>query len=299
LKPLTIIYTSARRSPCFDWFLDSLRIEADGKCSDFELIFVDFMFGQRAHPIAPLPDNFRHVPCKPSVWQGQHRLTKDHWWAKSAYLNTGLCLAKGEWVACVDDRSLLRPGFFAAIKEAMKGGYGVAGSYEKRVNMKVEGGRIVDHGTTIGFDPRMKGYSGKPVMTYGEKFYGCINSMPLEWALKVGGYDESCDSLGYEDTIFGHTLARNGLIIKFDPRMKIIEDRTLPECESLVKRTDKGISPNDKSHALENRTGGKLTATHDFNIRHVRDMVQRGEPFPIPTTPTHDWYDGKPLTEFP
>jgi hypothetical protein len=62
-------------------------------------------------------------------------------------------------------------------------------------------------------------------------------------------------------------------------------------------RSDYGKSPKDKSHGFLTRTKKKLRATHDFDLNEVRAIVQRGEPFPIPTTPTHDWWDGRHLKE--
>lgn len=300
MKSLTIAYCSAREHPEIEWFLDSLRRECEGKAQDIEVIFVDFLYGKRAHPKCQLPDNFRHVSCKPTVWQGEHRLTRDHWWSKSAYLNTALCLAKGEWFAGIDDRSVLIPGWLARVKEAMRGDYAVAGSYSKRVDMRVEDGIVVEPGTSIGKDPRLECVGmGDPIQTYGEAWFGCNWALPLEWALNLNGVPEQANSLGYEDVLFGHMLIRNGLLTKFDSKMAVLQDRTQPYDQSLVKRTDKNDSPNDKSHALEKLYDGVKRSTHCLDIRVVRSIIQEGGQFPPDCTYPVDWYDAQPLEDFP
>jgi len=293
---LSIIYTTARKNCQLDWFIDSLCRECKG-VPECEVIVIDYFHGQRVLP-ANVPEMFSSHPCKPCVWQGEHRLTKDDWWAKSACLNTGLCLAKGTWIACVDDRSVLMPGWLHAVKQAIKGEYCVAGSYQKHVNIRVENGTIMDSGTCVGVDPRNpRRASREAVKTYGDKWYGCTCAFPLKAALDVNGFDESCDGMRYEDTVFGNMLAMNGYVTQYDPKMFVMQDRTMPDAEMTLKGMDKGISPNDKSHALLKRVGGSKRATHDFDLNGVRNWVHAGNHFPIPSGPTHDWYDGQPLSE--
>lgn len=295
---LTIALTTARQEPKFDWFLRSLENQLH-EGDPVKVIIVDLLFGKRG-----ITTDFQMVPVKPNVWQGEHRLTTSDYWAKSAALNTAICLCKSDWMAFCDDRAVLMPGWLDAIKRAMKGNYAVCGSYEKRSGMTVTDGVITNPGTLIGEDPRKKSINHQMWKLTGGawgnagQWFGCTNALPLEWALQVNGYDESCDSMRYEDTTFGGMLAENGYPIKYDPRMGIVEDRTTGH-DALVKSQDKGVSPNDKSHALLRRVAGKKQATHHWNLREIREKVLRGEPFPIPNQPTHDWYDYQLLSEFP
>ena len=291
MKPLTIVYITARRHPMFEWFTDSLSRQLGPKDS-VEIIIVDL----RAESMAR--GDFLIAPPKPSVWQGEHRLTREDWWAISNARNTGTCLCQTEWIAFVDDRCILAPTWLAAVKDAMEGNYAVAGSYEKRSGMQVGNGEVVVPGELIGVDFRNPNRENQPPRkTYGGDWYGCTSALPLEWVLEQNGHDERFDSLGLEDVVFGNRLAQNGRVTVFDSKMKIIEDRTPSACEDMPKRTDKGISPNDRSHAMLERFGGGKRAEHPFDIRAVRNDVLAGKDWPLPWGPYVDFWDQEPLGE--
>lgn len=297
MKSLTVCYVTARLHPEIGWFFDSLKNQVL-KGDQIEVIVVDYHANSRPKELTAELSNVRWINVKPNVWQGPHRLTKKEWWAKSAYLNTGLCLAKTEWIAFVDDRSVLLPTWLQSVRESMVGNYAVCGSYDKRKGMTVENGFIKHGGIIIGEDPRKNGLDA-PRPVPGGYWFGCTNALPVEWMLQINGAMELCDSLGLEDVIMGRMLEANGFPIKYDPRMAIAEDRSAEFYEAAVGRTDLGVSPNDKSHGLLALTAGKKQSTHHWNLREVREQVQAGKPFPIPTEPKTDWWNGKPLTEFP
>lgn len=125
--------------------------------------------------------------------------------------------------------------------------------------------------------------------------------MPLEWALQINGFEEHCDGLGSEDYIMGMMLANNGYPVKFDPRIKIIEDRTPEEAGPVMKRSSKERFPNDpidKGHRAIFCFGDQKRASHQWNLREIRERVLKGEPFPHHGgQPDRDWYDGQPLAE--
>lgn len=298
---INICYLTSRRQPEIGWFFDSLRNQ-QLPTDDVKIIVVDAYADdseRRANFRSLAHQEFLHVLPKPSVWQGQHRLTKENWWAVSNARNTGLIYADDGWISWNDDRSVLLPTWFEALRQAMVEGYACAGAYEKRHHLQVQDGRILDMGTLSGADPR----SGNPLESVpapGNWWFGGTAALPVEWALKVNGMDETCDSLGLEDNLFGMMLKNNRLPIRYDLRMKLVEDRTPGPAQesSMFRRTDKGVSPNDKSHALLRKLQALKRAIHDWDIADVRRRVLAGEPPPIPTTPTQDWYDGQPLSEF-
>lgn len=232
------------------------------------------------------------VSPKPSIWKGPHRLTKEDWWSKSNDLNTAICLCETEWIAFVDDRCVLCPGWLDAIREAMDGNYAVCGTYEKHAHLKVENGVIVDPGETLGVDHRT------PIKHRSGDWYGGSGALPLEWCLDVNGFSEDlCDSLGSEDSMFGVTLRNSGFPIVFDPAMKIIEDRTPGEIDGALKRADFGEGRQAKSWAIVRALQDKTSSQNSFDIRNLRARAQGGEPFPSPSASPIDWYTGTPIKD--
>lgn len=305
MKPTTIAFITSRPEPEFDWFTDSLEREVKralgGKWAGVEVIVVDFYRPQRSR-LVRTPGKTQHVSPKPTVWQGEGRLTKDHWWATANARNTALCLCSTEWIAFLDDRCVIQPGWLDRIKAAQEGKYVVAGSYEKRRGMTAISGVIAHGGIITGEDGRAA-YQAKegianPMKCGGEWLFGCNFSLPLEWALAVNGVDESCDGLGAEDTVFGCHIHNAGYPIKFDSKMKMIEDR-IPSAvnHAPMKHKDKGVSPNDKSHAQVKWLTPLKRAQHGFEIRTVRANALNGAGFPPAWGPKVDWYDQEPLGE--
>lgn len=306
MKSLTIAYITAREKPQFEWFFDSLALQMKDALP-ISIIVVDTLADDRAGWTIPrgslgrvaigLPNPILHIKPKPTIWQGKHRITKEDWWAASNARNTAICLCQTEWIAFLDDRCVLMPTWLSAIRTAMKYGYAVCGSYEKRTGMTVENGVIKHGGIVIGEDSRI-GLDDRAVKAPGQWFFGCTTALPLEWALAVNGYDETCDGLSMEDVIFGLMLQNNQYPIAYDKRMKIVEDRTPEEIGKPMRREDKGVSPNDKSHAMLNMLCGSKRAMHQWDLSEIRKQVLAGGPFPIPTEPKLDWYDGQPIAEF-
>lgn len=298
-RSLTVAYVTSRPKPEVTWVYDSLKrqmLPGD----TLNMVVVDFYAGERQ---LPKPDFCECVVTepKPNVWQGKHRLTKDHWWAASNARNTAICLCKSDWLACLDDRCVLMDGWLQAVKDAMVGHYAVCGTYQKRHSMTVENGVIRNAGIVTGVDPRYE-YVTKhgmpnPFVCPGEWWFGCTTAVPIEWALQVNGYDEFCDGLGFEDVFFGLMLANRGYKVRFDTRMAMVEDRTEGKTGPVMVKRDKGQSPNDKSHGQLDRLRGLKRSTHDWDLRQVRDAVLAGKPWPVPTEPTKDWWDGQPLSE--
>jgi len=295
--PLTIVMITSRQEPKLNWFFDSVSAQCKGGDS-INFIVVDSL-GRSDK------ENFlRMVKPKPTVWQGEHRLTKEDWWAASNARNTGICLCTTPWIAFLDDRSLLSPTWLQAVRHAMDENYCVLGSYEKVSNLVVENGMAKSYDefpNKSGKDSRLTYVLDNKVETPfecgGEWAFGCSLALPLEWCLAVGGYDEMCDGLSMEDCIFGMYLKNSGYCLKFDPRMSIIEDRTAGHLGTPMKREDKGVSPNDKSHALLAMLKDRKTAMHGFDIREVRRKVLAGEPWTAPWGPNVDWYDGEKLED--
>jgi len=291
---LTAAFISCREQPKFRWFLDSLRNQGG---NDAPIIFVD---GYSSRALGTIADGVLHVAPKPTVWSGPHRLTKDEWWSKSSSLNSAICLCKTDWIAFCDDRCVLNPGWLDSVREAMAGNYSVCGSYSKHSDLKVENGVVKNYGQLMGQDHRDRPGGAEHFKHHW--FFGCTFALPLEWALQVNGFEELLDGLGAEDTQFGSMLRANGFEMKYDPRMRVLQDRTPGECGPEMKKTSKRRYDHDKEakdyKAIE-RFYGQKQSQHPINLREIRAKVLAGEPFPHHGgQPSHDWFDGQPIKDF-
>ena len=300
---LTIIFITARYKPHLMWFLESLRLQLQPQDKLTVVVVMSYIEGDHIREEQWHPQILvRFTRPKPTVWQGDSRLTKDNWWAASNSRNTGIALCQTDWIAFQDDRSVLLPGWLDAVREAMAGNYAVFGSYQKRTGMEVKAGVITHGGIVTGEDSRVAYVkehraNNAPTPAPGAWAFGCTLALPLEWVLKVNGYDETCDGLSMEDVIFGMMLENNGYELKFDRRMAIVEDRTVDQLSKPMKREDKGVSPNDKSHALLAMLKDLKQARHNLNLREIRNTMLAGGKWPPPWGPTVDWYDQQPLAE--
>src|SRR5436190_5461475 len=178
IKSLTVVYVTARYEPKIEWFFGSLNRETGHDYSNTKIIVVASHYIDK-DKCPPRSRYFDIVSPKPTIWQGKHRITKVDWWAKCNAMNTGICLCDTEYISFVDDRCVLSHGWLHCIQDAMIGGYAVCGSYEKRANMKVENGEIVDTGELLGQDIRTQ--RGFPHRT--SDWYGGSGALPLEWCL--------------------------------------------------------------------------------------------------------------------
>jgi len=314
---LTVAYITARHEPRFDWFFQSLMLQKGVNEVVTKIIVVDqqiWNLGEsrrtKAFESTFLPGKLNaslsFTKPKPTVWAGPSRLTKEDWWSASNSRNTAICLCKNDWIAFLDDRCVLQPRWLGAIRNAMERGYGVFGSYEKRTGITVKNGVIEHAGIVTGEDGR-RAYvkehraDNAPTQAPGAWAFGCNLALPIEWCLKVNGFDESCDSLSMEDVIFGAMLENNNFPLQYDHRMAVVQDRTPGQTGPAINRSSKEKHPHDetdKGHEALRRFGKQKQSSHHWNIREIRDQVLAGKPFPRATQPTHDWYDNQPLSEF-
>jgi len=300
---LTVAYMTSRRYPCWQWFFDRLRRQ-DGEQPN-RIIVVDLHQAERPNE---LPPHITHVPPKPTVWQGTHRLTTRDYFAAANARNTALCLAPDGWIAYVDDLSVLLPGWLAAVRQAMQTGYVALGAYRKVLGLEVVDGEVrsfVDHPS--GHDSRWGwGKDDRAVRQGAGAFFGCSVAMPIELLLRVNGWDEGlCDGMGYEDAAMGLRLDRIGADMRYDRRMLTYESEEMHHVGEPMIRVDKKIDgPNgpDASHAMLRQVREISRSSADnkhlvLGIRWLRGYALVGSQFPVPTMPTHHWPDNQPLAE--
>lgn len=297
---VSVVYVTNRYHPRFDWVKDSLLNQLQQKDQ------VQFLVVAPEHSNIGPEDGFKLLRPKPTIWSGPTRITKADWWSTSNARNTGICHATEPWVCFLDDRSALLPGWADCLRQAIAENYMVCGAYEKVHNLQVVGGKITGYQSIGAVDSRVD-YVNKywkphfktegPFRCPGEWTYGCCLALPTEWALEVGGFEELCDGSSGEDYIFGLMLSNCGKLIKYDPRMKMFEDRTPGLTDPVAIRKDKGVSPNDKSHALLAKLRQRKSVIYPRHLRSIRDAVLRGEPYPECELPHTDWFDGQPIKD--
>lgn len=334
MEGLSIIYITARKSPMFEWFAESLLRQFTGEFA-LEVVVVDLHHSRarslRFHELLRQDKHhvrFTYPEVLPSFCQGYYRLTKEEYFDASIARNTGFVYTHHNYVAFVDDVSILMPGWLNAVVEGARHNRITLGAYQKHTEMEVEQGRLkyskVD---PKDIDSRWKyGRDDLPVAAYAQWFYGCSFAMPLDMALKINGFDELCAITGYEDCNFGLRLekAYGGLLglFSYDRAMFTVESIEHHSNDVVMKRIDPEISCEfywallekygigarpvhpryDASHFqldIVKYSNTFESALNGFDLRRLREKAQKGETIGIKDMgfPDKFWFDGKALKE--
>lgn len=324
---ISIIYCTGRKDPKAEWTINSLRREIQNhpEVGRPQFIAIDFWMWPNPEenwrendvqnrkelytPLQDVCDVTISPPCG-NPWQGPYRLTKVNCYAKAQYLNSGVMLAKHDWLALVDDLAWIKPGWLHAVLDARDKGVVMCGSYQKVLKMVVEGSEMVSFEEfENGKDSRRHvAQFGKPVPCGGELMYGCSVALPTEAVLKVNGWPTYSDCCGYDDCITGKMIAKHGYHFVYDPRAKTYESEEHHHIGKQMHREDPCkchpcTNPrDDKSHALlGNWAGAKFFENYygEEKLRGIRQRVLNGDPLPCFGIPEHDWFSGVPLKDLP
>lgn len=325
---LTVAFLTNRKACCIQWFLDSLKreIATSGRGLDISLVIVDYwadipgrheemmawaqevFLGHNHGDNKPIIYSHTHVPPKPCVWQGSNRLTKEDWFAASNARNTALCHSMDGFIAYVDDLSVLLPGWLNSVRDAMSNNYIVCGAYRKVKNLVVKNGEVKSY-APFSDDNRLQYAHNDLTPCGGNWLYGCSVAGPVESFLSVNGWPEDlCDGMGFEDCCMGMVLANAGHQLVYDRRMMTYESEEHHHIPGAQFRKEDwhivdgkpvkgGNGATDKSHAVLNIAMASKRFPNSYDIRELRAKVLAGEPFPIQTTPRHEWFTKQPLEE--
>jgi len=307
---LALTIMTGRADPKIEWITQSLDQQARTG-DEIHLIVVNALLAHDASrtidvgpgrsPSHPWLAGVTHTAPKPNVWQGAQRVTSSDWWATSNARNTALvvCPEGYDYLAFLDDRCRLGPHWLDAVRDAYtKRASVIAGAY-----VKTEGPADDPLQQVTAKDHRAGLHPSGKINCGGGWLYGCSFALPLAWALEVNGFEEACDGLTGEDYIFGLMLGNRGRRIDYRTDMLVMQDRTRgnESCKGSYRCTDKGVSPNDKSHAALARFGKRDRTDARFtpDLTALRARYQRGEGFPdVDRSIEHrDWYDGQPIRE--
>ena len=295
---VTVAFITGRAKPHLLWVLEGLTRQA--RPGDMiQVIVIDALdrsVDQLAPGFSPRATGGVHALSvtrpKPSIWQGPHRVTSCDWWAMSNARNTAFVLAEHDYIVFLDDACRLGDGWLEAVRVGYRQRASViAGTYDK-----IESGRVTP-------DTRRATSPSGMLNCGGGWLFGCTFAMPLQWALEVNGFEEGLDGMGMEDCMFGLYLANNGRRIDFSIQLRVEQDRgelAGTNSSTVYKKIDKGVSPNDKSHAALDRFAKRRRTEFTPDLRALRTHMQRGGQWPAPMLgpDARDWYDGKFIREF-
>lgn len=321
---LSIAYFTSRRNPAIEWFFHSLHRELKGEYADVRLVVVDFWSQELPHhnwtqedadkrrmhwKYQLLPNDvidLFFVAPKSNPWNGKDKITKVDWWAASSARNTAVCLAPDGWIAFVDDVSVLMPGWGDEVRRAMAGDPKriCCGSYRKVFDLVVDMGNVVSlRDNPAGHDNRWgTGHDDHAVECGPNWMYGCSLIAPVEAFLEINGWNEAlCNGLSFEDVITGIQLSKKGYSFEYSRKMHTLESEELHAQLPVMKRSDYGVSPDDKSHAVlrmaQEGNGWHPNYFGEEGIRGLRQRVLAGEPFPVCQIPEHEWWTKTPLKD--
>lgn len=295
---LTLCFMTGRVDPRLHWMIESLMPQMRSD-DEIELLVIDAL-GRSMPTLDPwfLSRPFRSFRARspmPNIWQGKHRVTRSDFWATATARNTALVLCNTPYIAFVDDRCHLGPDWLSSVRryEDVQDAV-LVGSYDK----------YEDGNKTSEDHRRLLEPSGKRNCTPGW-LYGCSFALPLAWCLEVNGFEEGTNGLTGEDYIFGLMLANADHALDFVPEMFVYQDRSQGNvtCKGIYTCMDKGVSPNDKSHAALDRFGTRTRTEFTPDLAKLRSERLRAEargetwsfPIPDPNGVYLDWYDGQDI----
>ena len=317
---ITFAYFTCRKDPKIEWFFNSLNRELNGDWSNVKILIIDYHsqynFEERelllVSPYRKFTENIFLTHPKPTAWQGKWKTTTQHeYFAASNARNTAFLLCDTEYIVCVDDLSVMKPGYFKVIEEGYKNKEVLLGAYAKVNDLTVsEEGEILFDNKSTKLDSRFNNsvLKGNKTRVSGSWLFGCSFAMPLELAFKIDGFDEACDGQGAEDYDFGIRLNRVTTDIFYCKEMFTYESDELHFVDTLsFKRDSKILSeetlmPSQKGimsdHAMLNYLLKQNTTPFPFlknNLTSLKEeMKQRSFVFPIREI---DWRTGKLISE--
>jgi GT2 family glycosyltransferase len=318
---ISVVYVTHRSEPRFEWFADALAAQLDGE--DIEVILVDGLHnaerGERFARAASGRFPLRHVPAKPTPYNGPHRTTLRDYFAPANARNTGIVYAQRPFVVFVDDLSLPMPGWWRAAAQAARDGYVVAGAYQKHREMTVRDGRLTaSRLDASGLDARWQQGSDEEVVALGGgALYGCSFGVPRELLLDLNGLDELCDAIAGEDGQFGYRLEHAEAPIYYDRRMLTIESVEDHAQGPVLGRLNPAAHPDVYMARLREFGVGERSRPGAWDSQHMifdlvhgqRSTVSLGNHCDLRTLdagnleataasfPRHHWFDQRPLDE--
>jgi len=284
---LSFIYTTCRKNPKFEWFIDSLYtqvLETQFDTSKIEIIMVDFELqydGSRRETMKQIVNNrfnFTHVEPMPSPWQGKHRICSRDCFSASLARNTGICYASNSYIFFIDDLSVIEPGCFKYMVDYATQNIVVAFAYKKVWDLEVQNGKIIHKRETSGGTDSRWNQGDAFRRIGGSQLFG-YSASPLSVLLSVNGYDEICNSVGGEDYHYGMRIEKLNIPIFYSKNVVFNESENLADQGNVFLRRDPLITMDEyntlmKKYNILNRfdPNGRTDISH-----LILDMLTRNK----------------------
>lgn len=300
---LTIAYFTCRKNPKIEWFFWSLNRELKGNWEGIRIIIIDYWYQymgeERVQQFKPFYEkytstsNVKHISPKPCPLQGKYKVSKNEYFAASNARNTAFLECTTNYIVCIDDLTVIKPGWLEIVRWGQEKGFILLGSYAKVKNLKCdESGNFTFEHFPPGMDSRYNNHMLRNPFAQkvtGSWLFGCSFGLPLSLALAVDGFDEACDGQGAEDYDFGIRLERVCKEIYYSKQMFTYEDEDLHFAEGNAKfirdskvLTDQTAMPEHNGvasdHAMLRHVmkSGHLPFKPN-NLIEKRARMQRGE----------------------
>lgn len=325
---ITFVYTTCRKNPKLEWFIDSLYnqvVEEKYDISNIEIVVVDFelQYDETRKELVKkiINDRFKfvHVEPMPSQWQGKYRICSRDCFSASLARNTGVCYASNPYIFFVDDLCVLEPGSFKHMIEYANQKIIVAFAYKKVWDLEVEKGVIVHkREEQSGIDSRWN--QGDLFRRIGGSQLFGYSGSPLSVLLTVNGYDEICNSVAGEDYHYGMRVEKLAIPIYYSRHVVFNESENLADQGNVFLRRDPVLTEEQYSQLMKQyqiparwvpraRTdvshlildmlirNKSWTEGNAYTLKDLRQTIQNGGSFQTEFDPTIKTLDGVFLTD--
>ena len=286
---LSLIYITFREHCMFDWFIESIFNQSNLELNkQIQIIIVDGFLqncvdiNKRRQYFSELINSnfeFIHVSPKPTALQGKYKITKDNYFCAANTRNTGVCYAKYNYIAFVDDLGCPAQTWLESVIFAKKHNNIQIGAYVKSRDIIVKNGIMIDKKTNAsGVDVRLSHYKNNISKAEISHFFGSSFCMPLDVYFKLNGMNELCDGCGGEDTDFGIRLNRAKHSFFYNKLMFIDESEDIfgsdKEIQCLRVDPIHKIKNTDLSHALlDISINGSINVNRAFLLSDYHNKI--------------------------
>lgn len=323
-KKLSIVYITCRREPMFEWFVETLISQYENKVVTDQIIFIDSFFcyddkrGEKLIKIVNERFNYTHTSAKPSIWRGEHKITRCNFFDASGTRNTGIILSENEHIVFVDDLSALSDGWLNYHRKAAEDKIILCGAYDKVSDIVISNGSLTSY-TRSNCDHRLqKQASNEKIKIPGGWVFGQNVSFPFEFLERINGYDEFFARRGCEDCNLGIRLELAGYsdLMFYNKNCLIVEDEKMHwsginEVDDTYPRrawklgqeknenATKDLNKIMKEIESKNLYVDKNFKTIDkyFNLKEERELWQKTKTFKPINNIEHFDFDGENIRD--